>query len=166
MIVLRRVLVIFAVAFWIGGFTFYAAVVIPIGTEVLGGPAQQGDITRYVSNWINVAGAVALVLWAWDLAADPALPRLRQCARWFLWVFMAVALALLVWWHPQLDTLRDSPEYTRDIQRLFRRLHRLYLWTSTFQWAAALLLLFSTLRTWRHNDSNNRQSSMQFAIEP
>ena len=36
-----RFLVLAAFAFWVGGFTFYAAVVVPTGTEVLGGAAEQ-----------------------------------------------------------------------------------------------------------------------------
>jgi hypothetical protein len=150
---LRRVVVLCLVMFWMGGFTFYAAVVVPVGTQVLGGSALQGDITQRVTNWMNLAGAVALLAWAWDLAAAPDARRRRQLLGWALWAFMAVGLALLVWWHPRMDELRDAPEYTREIQRSFRRLHKLYLWTSTFQWAAALGLIYLTVSRWRTIDA-------------
>jgi hypothetical protein len=151
MTVLRRLLVMCALMFWIGGFTFYAAVVVPIGTEVLGGPVAQGEITRHVAKWLNLAGAVALILWAWDLAIDRA-PRVRQWLRWLLWGTLVVMLALLGWWHPRLEELRDLPHYYSQNRAAFRSLHRFYLWTSSIQWGVALLLLVSTLRTWHAND--------------
>jgi hypothetical protein len=152
MTLLRRVLVTFAVMFWLGGFTFYAAVVVPIGTEVLPGKAiEQGGITRRVATWVNVSGAVALLLWGWEVAAEPPSSRRRQALRWLLWAVQVVALLLLLWWHPQMEALLDGESYT-EVQRAFRRLHRAYLWTNTVQWGAAVLLLLSTLRTWHVND--------------
>src|SRR3954471_15293662 len=103
MTLFRRALLVFALMFWQGGFTFYSAVVVPIGTDVLGSAAEQGWITRRVTVWLNVAGAVALPVWAWDLAASPVPTRRRQAVRWLLWGVMAAALGLLFWLHPQLD---------------------------------------------------------------
>ena len=45
--------------FWLGGFTFYAAVVVPIGREVLG--SAQSDVTRHVSFYLNLTAAIALL---------------------------------------------------------------------------------------------------------
>ena len=42
---LRRFLVVQALLLWQGGFLFYAAFVVPAGTEVLGSAAAQGAIT-------------------------------------------------------------------------------------------------------------------------
>jgi hypothetical protein len=67
--VIRRFLVIAALMFWQGGFTFYAAIVVPIGTEVLGSAAEQALITRRVTWQINMTGAVALAIFAWDTFA-------------------------------------------------------------------------------------------------
>src|SRR5579871_1207813 len=72
LILVRRYLVLTALMFWQGGFTFYAAVVVPIGTAQLGGATEQGFITRHVAWYLNVAGAVALVILAWDAAATRA----------------------------------------------------------------------------------------------
>jgi hypothetical protein len=38
----RRFLVLAAVMFWQGGFTFYEAVVVPVGSEILGSHQDQG----------------------------------------------------------------------------------------------------------------------------
>jgi hypothetical protein len=71
-IVLRRVLVLGALLFWQGGFTFYGAVVVHVGQDVLGSHRMQGFVTRRVTNYLNLAGAVALPLLAWDTAASAA----------------------------------------------------------------------------------------------
>ena len=47
---------------WQGGFLFYAAVVVPTGTEVLGS-FEQGRVTRHVTDWLNGIGAVTLSSW-------------------------------------------------------------------------------------------------------
>ena len=79
----RRLLVLAALMFWQGGFTFYAAVVVPVGKEVLGSHFNQGRITRRVTVYLNLAGAVALLPLAWDAAAsaDRAARWRRECPR-------------------------------------------------------------------------------------
>ena len=59
-----------AMALWWGGLTFYAAFVVPIGVEVLGGATEQGFITQRVSNIINLLGALTLVVLVWNAAAS------------------------------------------------------------------------------------------------
>jgi hypothetical protein len=51
-----------AFAVWFGGFTFYAAVVIPVLHDELGG-LGQGAITGEVTNSLNAIGAVAVAAW-------------------------------------------------------------------------------------------------------
>jgi hypothetical protein len=152
MTLFRRVVLVFALMFWQGGFTFYSAVVVPIGADVLGSAADQAGVTRRVTVWLNVAGAVALPLWAWDLAASPALTRRRQVVRWLLWAGQVGALALLVWLHPRLDAMFSDETFRVHHRDDFRFLHRSYLWISTVQWAAALALLVGTFRAWRARD--------------
>ena len=69
MSLVRRFLVIQALLLWQGGFLFYAAVVVPTGTEVLGS-FEQGRVTRHVTNSMNVIGAVTLIILAWDQLAN------------------------------------------------------------------------------------------------
>lgn len=59
----RRLLLLWALMFWQGGFMFYGGVVVPVGSRILGSDLEQGWITRSVTNYLNVAGAVALALW-------------------------------------------------------------------------------------------------------
>jgi hypothetical protein len=161
MLTLRRFLVVAALFFWQGGFTFYASVVVPIGQDELG-DFQQGFITRRVTNYLNLSGAVALVPLAWDCLACRDLARWRRGGRAFLWLILAVTLAALAWEHGWLDELLQAPG--RLNHRLFRPRHRIYLWTSTAQWAAALGFIVLTLRAWQA-ESKGVQRGIRAEVE-
>jgi hypothetical protein len=151
LLLLRRFLVLVVLFFWQGGFTFYAAVVVPIAQQQLG-HLRQGFITRSVTVWLNVAGAVALLALVWDLLVPRSPMKWRRRCRWLLWAAMVVALAVLVLLHGQMnDLLVPKGRIIRDADA-FRTLHRLYLWVSTVQWACALLYLFITVSVWRGGD--------------
>src|SRR5205823_11562729 len=90
-----------ALAFWMGGFTFYALVVIPTGNHLLGS-IEQGLVTQQVTKWMNLMGVVALLI---------LLPSARRS--WWRsgsWIVMAASLAVLFWMHPHLDVLIDGSE--------------------------------------------------------
>src|SRR5262245_34684437 len=91
---LRRFLVLTALMFWQGGFVFYSAVVVPIGGQIYG-PIEQGFVTRQVTTYLNLSGAVGLVLLGLDvlLTGDPFRP--RRWVRWWTWLGMVLALVLL-----------------------------------------------------------------------
>jgi hypothetical protein len=151
MTICRRFLVLAALMFWQGGFTFYAAIVVPTGTEVLGSALEQGTITRQVTRSINVSGAVALAVFAWDVLATRSGRGVRW-GRWLTWLLMAAALAVLVVLRGHLDSL-FLPDELKVIDRpAFRFWHRTYLWVSTVQWGAAILFALFTLAAWRAAD--------------
>jgi hypothetical protein len=155
---LRRFLILVLFMFWQGGFTFYTAVVVPIGTDVLGSALDQGWITRRVTVHLNQASAVALAVLAWDICveADPVSRRRRL--RWLVWALLAAALVALIWIHAQLNALMD-PDLSRLLNRsAFRTLHRLYLWTSTFQWGCSLVAVFLMLRAWQAADERTHNA--------
>ena len=126
---LARFVAVAALAVWIGGLTFYALVVIPIGTEVVG-RTMQGLITQGATNWLNAIGVVALVL---------LLPSLR--ARWMLitWGALAVTLVALVALHTRLDALLVGREVANH--DTFYNWHRAYLLVTAAQWLAGLVHL-------------------------
>jgi len=148
-ILLRRFLALAALIFWVGGFTFYAAVVVPVGREVLGSDLEQGIITRQVSHYLNIACGCALALFLWELAADGDRKVPRRLGRWLLWLGMAGALVILVVLHPRLDQLLDVDEHRLLDRRLFRSRHRFYLWTSTVQWGLGVAYLALSIWSWR-----------------
>jgi hypothetical protein len=152
MTLVRRWLLLWALMFWQGGFTFYGGVVVPVGSAVLGSEREQGFITRKVTNYLNLAGAVALAVWGWDLSAMRRMSPGGRWLRWAIWAGLVLSLALLVWIHPRLDELLD-PEDVKVLDRhRFRSLHERYLIVSTVQWAGCLLLTALTIRAWRDED--------------
>lgn len=56
---IRRLLLLWSLMFWQGGFMFYGGVVVPVSSRILGSDLEQGWITRSVTNYLNVSGAVA-----------------------------------------------------------------------------------------------------------
>src|SRR4051794_10975932 len=141
--ILRRYLVLGAVLFWLGGFTFYAAVVVPVGTSVLNDSSlRQGFITREVTRHLNTSAAAGLAVLAWDVLAarDPSARRRR--ARAALWVLMALCQGALFWLHAYLDARLQRSGLIVLEPEAFRLAHRTYLWTHTAQWAAALAFLW------------------------
>ena len=147
----RRLLVLSALMFWQGGFTFYSAVVIQVGAEVFHSHLDQGFVTQRVSNYLNLAGAAALPLLAWDVLASRDV-RWRRRLRWAVWAVLAGTLALLAWMHVRLDALLDAEQFRILDRETFRAEHQRYLIVSTVQWAAGLVALALALRAWQVED--------------
>ena len=152
MTLLRRSAVLAVLLFWTGGFTFYSAVVVHVGQDVLGSHRRQGFVTRRVTNFLNLAGAVALPILAWDIISsrDPSARRRRL--RWCVWTGMALTLVLLVWMHARMDALLDPGEFRLLDPESFTVWHRGYLHVSTVQWGCALAYGLLALMAWRAED--------------
>ncbi|HEX3149873.1 MAG TPA: hypothetical protein VHR66_17485 [Gemmataceae bacterium] len=139
----RRFLVIQALMIWQGGFFFYAAVVVPTGTDVHGA-FGQGMVTRHVTDWMNVVGAFAVAIFAWDQLSSRASRGIRW-GQWLMWGLMASGLVALAFLHPRIEPYIDSTmEY-----KTFYLWHRVYLYVATAQWVAGLVYVVLMLRAWR-----------------
>ena len=145
----RRVLLWWLLMFWQGGFLFYGAVVVTIGTDVQGSDFAQGLITRRVAVAINITGLVVVLAWTWDLIAERD-TRLRL--RWSAWTFLLATLAVLAWLHPQMNELIDAEHHKLLDGAWFHHLHRWYLRISTAQWIASVAFTVWTLQNWRDAD--------------
>ena len=95
-----RYLLILALAVWLGGLTFYALIVVPIGTDILGSTGQ-GFITQRVTNQLNLVASGVLVL----LLANVARRRGRLLTA--TWLVLAATQVALILMHPWL-TFGDS----------------------------------------------------------
>ena len=141
---LRRFLALQSLLLWQGGFLFYAAFVVPIGTEILGSPAAQGAISQRAAWWLNACGAGWAAVALWDALADGRRARLRLA----IWALAVLALAGQWILHPMLDELFDA-----DLMRVrdrvgFRRLHIIYLWLATLDWLAGLAYSWRLITDW------------------
>ncbi len=138
-----------ALTFWLGGFTFYSAIVQPLLHEEMGA-LESGRITGVVTNPLNVFGVVAIVLW-WVLAwvergsSDRSARRLRVG----LLVVNTAILTLLIALHPIMDE-----KFERASMREFHRLHFVYLNASTLQWGVNLALLAISVWIWRERQDD------------
>ncbi|WP_165073081.1 hypothetical protein [Paludisphaera rhizosphaerae] len=152
-IFLRRLLLLLSLMFWQGGFTFYGAVVVPIGSSLLGSGTEQGFITRSVTNYLNLAGVVALAIWAWELAAVRGTSSGGRRLRFSIWTGCALCQVALIWMHWKLDQFLVPEDATILDPQRFHSLHETYLTISGVQWGGCLVLTALTLWSWRVEDS-------------
>jgi hypothetical protein len=131
---------------WQGGFFFYAAVVVPIGTDVLGSPITQGFVTQEVTRWLNIFGVAYHLLLGWCLVAE------RGTRFWRFRVgigavstVMLIALFVL---HPILDSFLDPVSQIVDRPKVFYQWHNAYLWISTAQWVLAMVHAWLIVGVW------------------
>jgi hypothetical protein len=148
MALVRRFLVQLALIVWVGGFTFYGAVVVPVGRHEFGG--EFARVTRLVTLALNVTGAVALVPCLWDVVRCGDASVRRQGVRWVAWAGLALTLAVLFWLHRllSLHLLAGLP----SSDPVFRAAHRAYLIVGTLQWLCGLIFLGASLGAWRAED--------------
>jgi hypothetical protein len=142
----RRMILLVSLMFWQGGFMFYGGVVVPVGTKVLGSQAEQGFVTQTVTNYLNGAGAVCLILWVehlWHERRSGVFP-----LEWYVWGFATLSLGVLAAAHFQMDRLLNVEMRSVRDHAAFGWYHKLYIWTSTLQWVACLVMLFLTLARW------------------
>ena len=121
-----------AVGLWLGGLTFYAGIVVPIGTEIIGG-TEQGFITQRVTNWLNVFGLIAIfglgvnVWW-----------RGRIWTNVVTWMLIAALQLSLLGLHPLLDDQLDLANRTMRDASWFYACHRVYLILTAAIWLTGL----------------------------
>jgi hypothetical protein len=159
MTIFRRFLVFTVLCFWQGGFVFYSSVAIPVGHRVLESRHQQALLTKDVANYLNLAGMASILPLLWDaFAPDPSL--LRRLMRAALWAIVLATLLVQVYLYRELNAMfpevmegNDPPSFTP--------LHRVYLWVSTAQFAAAVGYLLSALLAWRAQDRATGNSKLQ-----
>lgn len=123
---------------------FYGGVVVPVGARVLGSETEQGFITQSVTNYLNAAGALCLAVWLESLWSDRRSGVSKT--EWAIWFFLAASLVMLVWIHGRMDLVLNGELRSVLDARSFDLFHKLYIGTSSLQWAASLLLLWLTIR--------------------
>lgn len=123
---------------WWGGLTFYSAIVISVGTDVLGATAQ-GFVTQSVTHWLNVLLAIVLLASGWNVFTT------RVRTQIVAWVALLTSLPLLMLVHRQLDQLLDSEIQSVSNPDDFYGTHQIYLWLTILQWLTGIVLLWFNL---------------------
>lgn len=137
----QKLIYVLAASLWLGGLTFYALVVVPAGTEVVGS-TTQGFITQRVTSRLNVVGAVCLA--GLLLSTVPA----RRRSLWIAWTLMAAAQAALFVMQNQLGALLDPLTQSVSDPARFYSLHRVYLLITAVQWSTCLWHLCESVWLW------------------
>jgi hypothetical protein len=143
-----RYLSIIALAFWMGGFTFYAGVVIHVGHHVFGSAREVGFLTKEVTLWLNRSGVIALAILSVNLFALRKARRVTFVGAAATLLIMIAIQAALFQRHDGLDELLNVSQQSISNRAVFRHRHNIYMTLSTIQWAAALLHLWAVLAAW------------------
>jgi hypothetical protein len=157
-----RVSCLITLAIWVGGFTVYGGIVVPILHEEIGA-SEAVHVTRQVTDALNMIGVVAVALW-WSLEWFERGLGLRVC-RLCRGALLSVSTGSLV----TLMALHKVMEFRLASGSMggFARLHRMYLLTSTIQWAANLGIIAASLWLWgRSHRSSPPSSSDGPIVEP
>lgn len=136
-----RLLFVLALAIYLGGFTFYSAVVIPILHDRLESSLETGLVTQRVTDVLNLLGEVTLSLgwciYGFNVVCGFRCDRPSQLKIGLLPLLLSsVCLVVLLILHRVLDRKLETSTFIG-----FYAYHRAYLWTSTIQWFANLWLL-------------------------
>jgi hypothetical protein len=141
---------------WFGGLSFYMIFVVPIGGEVLGAHTQ-GEVTAQVTGPLN-----ALALAAAVLIGIQAAWRGERLVLGMAVGIAATTLGLIGLRLVMLESMQTAfgPRSEADAGWSFYALHRVYLWITTAQWLAGVLILWrrSTRDSRVHWDSVDRDS--------
>jgi hypothetical protein len=134
-----RLLFVFALAIYLGGFTFYSVVVIPILHDQLGSSLEAGLVTQRVTKVLNEIGVVTLLL-GWRVYRDSRVAGVGgdRGHAWRLGPILVSTTCLLGLFalHSVLDRKLEAGTRVG-----FYPWHRAYLWTSTIQWVANIVLM-------------------------
>ena len=128
---------VLAFGLWLGGLTFYSAIVVPIGRSVLGG-MPQSSVTQPVTIRINVLGLIAgliVIADGWLGGPKPGWKSRR--------VWLGAALVLLqfglFYEHSRLSVLWERAiQADKPTGSVFYGEHRVYLVLTTIQWFVGL----------------------------
>ena len=116
---------------WWGGLCFYAIVVVPIGTEVIGS-VEQGFITQQVAQWHNRISIVFLLCMMVEAY------RQRCRILWSLAAILAIVELALMAWHMHLTKMMDFTHHA--VPNHFYAEHAVYLWITAVEWFLGMLI--------------------------
>jgi hypothetical protein len=151
-----RLLFVLALSIYVGGFTFYSVVVIPILHNRLESSFETGLVTQRVTDVLNLLGVVTLSL-GWCIYGLSVVCGFRYdrpglSKIWPLPLLLSsVCLVALLILHRVLDRKLETSTIIG-----FYPYHRAYLWTSTVQWFTNLWLLVGSTGVFTPSPGSHR----------
>lgn len=144
--ILRQILWVVTFSLWFGGFTFHAALVVPVANSILPDTVQFGFVTQKVTHGINALHGAFLVVATWELVVQYRLTKRRM--RWLnqlaLSIFIsAAALIGLLLIRVRLDAMMNGTTFQINEPEggSFYGTHAIYLNLSTVAWLAGIAQL-------------------------
>lgn len=120
-------------AAWWGGLSFYAVIVVPIGTELIGS-VEQGFITQRVTMWHNCLA----VLFLFCLAVEAYSRKSRVL--WVVLILLTMTTIALSVRHRLLSTLMDFQK--QSVNKDFYAQHAVCLWITAAEWILGMAIPF------------------------
>lgn len=157
---LQRAMTIFAIALWFGGFTFYTACVLRIGSKVVGG-LTQGFVTQRVMRVLELLAAVMVVAVIIDIATH-----WKRIGRWLrtlqcvAWSTMAASLIGIVLIHNKMDPLLDPGAFAKPDHEAFSPFHQAYQFISTCMWVATVVYVLLVVRVYATPTTTQNQATL------
>ena len=131
---LWRLLLVLLFAGWWGGLSFYAIVVVPIGTDQIGS-VEQGFITQQVTRWHNA------LLTAMSVCLFIEACRRRRRVLWCVVAGMVLVDAALLFEHSRLTAMLNFED--RSAPGGFYQQHAIYLWITAAEWGLGFVVPFA-----------------------
>ena len=138
-------------AVWWGGLCFYAIVVVPIGTEMIGS-VEQVFITQRVTGWHNVLTGAFLVCLIIEAIHQ------RSLALWLSVAALAIIEIGLVAWHWHLTGMMDVAN--QSVPSDFYEQHAIYLWITAAEWFLGITMALIFVRSILFSPSIERSRSV------
>ena len=158
MIVFLRILLVFIVALFWGGLTFYTGFVVPISHTLLDSHMDGGLITQQVTVVLQWLATVSVVLMAMNGFVVRRKHSRLGSALLICTSILACTVIGLFFVHQYLDSVIDVAAREITDYEAFDTGHRFYNRFTTVEWLATVVYLILTAIAWKTVDSQTANS--------
>lgn len=158
-----RIILLFTLALFWGGLTFYTGFVVRISHEVLDNPMDGGLITQQVTHLLQWLAAISVL----PMAINGFVVRQQHSkfgsALLICTSILACTVAGLFFFHGRLDSVIDVAEGEITDRDAFDNGHRFYNRLTTIEWLATVAYLAVTVIAWKTIDSTPIKKPLESA---
>lgn len=158
MIVFLRILLVFVVALFWGGLTFYTGFVVRISHALLDNPMDGGLITQQVTVVLQWLAAISVVLMAINGFVIRRRHSMLGTALLVCTSILACSVVGLFFVHQYLDSVIDVAAREITDYEAFDARHRYYNQFTTIEWLATVVYLALNVVAWKTIDSSIAKS--------